>query len=334
MLFVPLPLFATLCLVFVLIQMGTTRDMGVRANQLFGGLVALYALQSLLLCLRWGYGVDGVGLWIAMLAPVLPVCAYFAYLSLINRLSLSMMWPLGIVVLNWAVLLVLPDVADPVILLTYLGFGIAILRRARVGGDRLALVRIGQTDGALRAMVITGAALICSALADSYVIFDFIRTGGQNVGMAITLLQSAFLLCIGLAAITGHSGAVDEVGEAQSTGAPIVTQEDDEIITRLQQLFERDALHRDTELNLRRLARRLGVPDRSVSQAVNRTQGMSVSQYVNGFRIKDACEILAQTDQTILQVSMAAGFLTKSNFNREFLRVTGQTPSGWRKGDH
>ncbi len=58
---------------------------------------------------------------------------------------------------------------------------------------------------------------------------------------------------------------------------------------------------------------------------------MSVSQFINGFRIRDAAQMLRQSDQTILQVSLSAGFMTKSNFNREFVRVMGQTPSQWRK---
>jgi len=36
--------------------------------------------------------------------------------------------------------------------------------------------------------------------------------------------------------------------------------------------------------------------------------------------------------QSVTQAMLAAGFDTKSNFNREFLRVTVQTPSAWRQG--
>jgi len=57
MISVPLPLFATLILAYVLVHMLRTRDMGLRSNQLFSALTGLYALQSLLLSLRWGYGI-------------------------------------------------------------------------------------------------------------------------------------------------------------------------------------------------------------------------------------------------------------------------------------
>jgi AraC-like DNA-binding protein len=308
-----------------------TTDMSVRANQLFAALVGLYALQSLLLCLRWGYGLDAFAFWIGLLAPVLPVVAYFAYLSLVDRLKPAMFWPFGIVVLNWAVLILSPDLADPVILLTYLGFGFAILRHAYGGADELALVRIGQTDGALRAMVLTGLALVCSGFVDIFVIVDFIRTGGQHVGLSVTLAQSVFLLCIGLAAIAGRSGATDDDVAQVAPNPSELTEEDGAIIARLTHLFEVEHLHTDTELNLRRLSRKLGLPDRSVSRAINKTQHQSVSQFVNGFRIRDATRMLESSDQTILQISLAAGFMTKSNFNREFARVTGQTPSKWRQ---
>ena len=333
MIFLPLPLFATLCLVLVLFQILRTAKMSVRANQLFSVLVALYALQSLLLNLRWGYGLDETAIWIGLLAPVLPIVAYFAYLSLSDRLAPKMLWPLAILVVNWIVLIVSPDLADPFILCTFLGFGIAILRHAYLGQDALALVQIDKIDGAMRAMIFTGAALVCSAFVDLFVIMDFIRTGEANAGLTITLAQTGFLLLIGLAALFGQSGASADEGPEGSLPTPDVTEEDGAIVARLTQLFEVTALHKETELNLRRMARRLGLPDRSVSRAINKTQNMSVSQFVNGFRIRDAAQMLRQSDQTILQVSLSAGFMTKSNFNREFARVMGQTPSQWRQSN-
>ena len=331
MIFVPLPLFATLCLFFILIYMVRVRDMAIRANQLFVILVGLYALQSFLLCLRWGYGLEDAAFWIGLLAPILPVVAYFSYRSLANRLTLNLLWPLAVIGLNWMVLVLMPDIADVIILATYLSFGIAILRKAYLGDDNLALVRIGQTTGVLQAMVFTGAALVCSAFVDLFVIADFILSDGQNIGLSVTLIQTGFLLCIGIAAIAGQSGAMEDEIMGPEHSAPNITEEDDIIISRLTQLFEKEAVHKDTELNLRRLSRRLGYPVRSVSQAINKTQNMNVSQFVNGFRVRDACCLLGQTNQTILQISLAVGFLTKSNFNREFGRVIGQTPSEWRR---
>lgn len=111
-----------------------------------------------------------------MLAPVLPVIAYFSYLSLMNRLAVAMLWPLVVVGANWAVLFLNPDVADALILMTYLSFGIALLRHAATSSDALELVHIGRANNVMRAMILTGAALAFSALIDVFVIVDFIKT--------------------------------------------------------------------------------------------------------------------------------------------------------------
>ncbi|WP_245413393.1 helix-turn-helix domain-containing protein [Mangrovicella endophytica] len=87
----------------------------------------------------------------------------------------------------------------------------------------------------------------------------------------------------------------------------------------------------DVDLNLDRIARRLRRPARDVSGAINRTRGMSVSQYVNGYRVERACRLLLDTADPITRIMLDAGFGTKSNFNREFQRVTGMTPSAYRR---
>lgn len=325
MLFVPLPLFATFVLGFVLIRLMTLRDMSLRPHQLFGLVVGLYATQSLLLSLRWGYEMAGAAPLIALLAPCLPVFAYLAYLSLSDPLTWKRLWPMGIIGLNWLAYFLEPRLADPLILLTYIGFGILLLRLAWGGSDRLPLTRISGADAVLNAMRLTGAALVASGMTDIYLIYDFVFHAGQNIGVIVTFVQTAFVLMIGLSAARGQS-----VVEEPPIENPQASQEDSEVIARLTVLFETEMLYRDEDLSLRRLSRRLGLPDRSVSQAVNRLRDMNLSQFVNDFRVRDACHLLVDTDKSVLEISLIVGFATKSNFNREFARVTGQTPSSWR----
>ena len=45
----------------------------------------------------------------------------------------------------------------------------------------------------------------------------------------------------------------------------------------------------DPDLTLARLARRLHVPIKQLSLAINMVKGENVSRYVNGFRIRSAC---------------------------------------------
>jgi AraC-like DNA-binding protein len=331
MIFVPLPLFAVFLLLAVLARFIFSRDMKIRSHQLFALLIALYALQSFMLTLRWGYEIEFAASGAAFVAPVLPVLAYLCYRTLKTTIHGFELWPLALVLSNWSALIVYPTLVDSLILLTYFGFGVLLLILAWKGSSQLALSPLGSVHEIGLAMGVTGAALIASALTDIYVIVDFIRNNGQQVGLVVTFVQTTFALLIGLSAMFGRAAAATErqLDDIQLRRNE-ATIEDDEIVNRLTSLFENDQLHRDEELSLRRLARRLQMPDRKVSNAINRVRGVSVSQFVNEHRIKDACRLLKNSDDNILSISLAAGFATKSNFNREFQRVTGISPSIWR----
>ncbi|HXP96455.1 MAG TPA: helix-turn-helix domain-containing protein [Telmatospirillum sp.] len=141
---------------------------------------------------------------------------------------------------------------------------------------------------------------------------------------------------LGSAAVVAGSNAPGPVA-SQPTPAPAPRSippgpepEDSQVIAELDGAMRSKALYRDPELSLDRLARKMMVPTRRISLAVNRVKGINVSQYVNEFRIGDACRRLGETDESIMQIMFEVGFLTKSNFNREFLRVTGKSPSAWR----
>ena len=98
---------------------------------------------------------------------------------------------------------------------------------------------------------------------------------------------------------------------------------------RLDALMTAAEPHRDPDLTLARLARRLGVPAKQLSTAVNRGTGENVSRYVNAARVRAAQDAL-RAGEGVTEAMLAAGFATKSNFNREFRRVAGSTPSEWR----
>ena len=83
-------------------------------------------------------------------------------------------------------------------------------------------------------------------------------------------------------------------------------------------------------LTLDRLSRRMGVPAKQLSAAINRTTGANVSRYVNGFRVEKACECLL-SGEAVTAAMLSSGFNTRSNFNREFRRITGKSPRDWRE---
>ncbi len=57
----------------------------------------------------------------------------------------------------------------------------------------------------------------------------------------------------------------------------------------------------------------------------------TVSQYIQDIRIDKACELLTNTNKTILDISNMVGYKDIKFFNHVFKRKTGQTPGGYRK---
>ncbi|MFV0332660.1 MAG: helix-turn-helix domain-containing protein [Tropicimonas sp.] len=266
-----------------------------------------------------------------LLAPLLPVTAYLAYSALSGLLTRWRLWPLALIVLNWLVYAIAPDLSDVAILVTYIGFGGLLLRLGSKGMAQVATSSINDAADICIAIYVTGAALIASGLTDVYIIYDFVRNDGQTAPLVVTFVQTAFILAIGLSGMFGRSSATAPEDAAAPVATPQASLADSEIVAKLERIFDTEHLHRDEDLSLRRLARRIGVPDRQVSNAINRVRDVGVSQFVNGFRIQEACALLISTDRTILDISLASGFASKSNFNREFARLMGQSPSQWRQ---
>ena len=100
----------------------------------------LHAMQSLLLTLRWGHGIEPAGRFAGFTAPVLPVIAYMPCRALSAPLRGRRLWPLAVLLVNWMAVATVPQVGDAFIPVTYPGFGGLPIGLARRGPDRLALL--------------------------------------------------------------------------------------------------------------------------------------------------------------------------------------------------
>ncbi len=327
-------------------------------------------VQSLLVGLRWGYGVMAVLPLLPVMASLVPALSYLAFRDLTREtpgLDLGD-WPHLLPTLATLLLLVIGRApVDLVIIANFLGYGLAVLWLARLGPDGLVAARLDGSLRSYRALLLTGIALVASALTDVAISLDMLWSGGRYSPMIVSAATTLILLLLGIGAVTAGGEEAGEgrladpeapTGETtesdQQTALPAPSQQADQpashegvaacapsaktasdehrrLASDLDRLMSEKRLWADPNLNLARLARRLGYPARAVSETVNRVHGISVSHYVNNHRIAEACRLLSQTDMPITRILFEAGFMTKSNFNREFLRVTGQNPSDWRR---
>lgn len=331
----PLPFVVAILLAILFLALLRFGE-GAGVSRPFLWLIGLCALQSVLVGLRWGYGISVLRFALPVVAASLPPLAYASFHRLVRPgpaarrrdLSAVALPPLLIAVL----FLTLPQLIDIALVALFVGYAFALLRLGFSGPDGLREARFDGATPVHRALYVTSGALFLSALFDLIVLLDFERMHGVNVAAIVGNANFLGLLMIGLTAWIAGSGQAppDGTAEEEPAAADPAAEDDREVLAGIEALMKRERLHCDENLNLSRLARRAGIPARRISAAINRLAGMNVSQYVNAFRIEEACRLLRDTDLTVTTVMLEAGFQTKSNFNREFRRVTGLSPAAWR----
>ncbi|MCP4155641.1 MAG: helix-turn-helix domain-containing protein [bacterium] len=105
-------------------------------------------------------------------------------------------------------------------------------------------------------------------------------------------------------------------------------------LRKLTHLMEMEKIYRDDNLSSKILAEKLHVSVHFLSRLLNEHMGNSFYELVNGYRIEEVKARLsdpAEADMPILNIAYDAGFSTKSSFNRYFRKITGLTPSQFRK---
>jgi len=106
-----------------------------------------------------------------------------------------------------------------------------------------------------------------------------------------------------------------------------------EVSLKIKDSIERDYGYRDPNLSLRSLAEKIDVRPNYVSQALNREINASFFDYVNGLRVREAMSLLTETNDTVLAISSEVGFNSRSSFYEAFKKVTGNTPTAYRKAN-
>lgn len=143
--------------------------------------------------------------------------------------------------------------------------------------------------------------------------------GGQDTGMEAALWN-------------GQSAADEAAGRYQRSGLDPVRMQ--KCWEQLERLVASERLWLDSELDLNALATRLDTTPQVLSQVFNVHAGVRFYDYINRLRVAEAQAMLRDPDHdadTVLDIALAAGFSSKSTFNKYFRHQTGVTPTDWRK---
>lgn len=329
----PLPML-TFLLSAVAAGLVLRADLGRRtATRFFAAFFLVLAVGSFMVGLRFGYGVD-------RLVPVqrsLPLFAgpllWLGFASFTrDRVGALALWHLGgagaIVALAPWIFADLLDL-DLIVGLSYVVYACALLWTWSRGVNHLSHARIENAIVLRRWMLAAAGLLLVFALADTVIALSF---AAQRSGDAMAVISAgAVVMAFGLIAVI--VAASKGGGRLTSQVTVVKTSPDGDgavLEARARQVLIDTQLYLDTELTVDRLAKRLTVPSRALSLAINQVKGMNVSQYVNDFRLDHAATLLAEGQGSVTEVMEQSGFLTRSNFYREFQRRFDMTPAAYR----
>lgn len=341
---IPLPFVVSLLLVLLLARLVAQREPTLRPAVVF---VGACAALTVIVGLRWSFDARVLRFLQPIVASTLPPIAWACFSELSGAGRAERRWvhavPVGVVVVLSASWPLWQPPIDLVLAAVFFGYGFALLRIGSAGADGLPAARLSDTPRAQTATLVAGAMLVGSGAVDVLVAGDFGLYQGAHAATIVGLTNLLALPLIAYAVvIAGRSVAAPEVLAPLRDGAAEAappdppkpetrTSDDAGIVAAVDALMRTKRLYRDPDLSLDRLARRAGIPARQISTAINRVFGRNVSQVLNEYRIEEAKRLLASSDLPVTAILFDVGFQTKSNFNREFLRVTGMTPSDYRR---
>ena len=78
----------------------------------------------------------------------------------------------------------------------------------------------------------------------------------------------------------------------------------------------------------------VGLTPRRITDIFKQEYGVTPKEYADSLRLRAAKEMLAQTQEKVIDVAYQAGFSSLSAFNRFFKQHTGQTPTEYRKTNY
>lgn len=323
-----------------------TRALRPRAARVLGANYLLYACQAGLAVLALGYGwapAQGLRAVLAMLLGP----ALYAYLlmlrkdpprpSLIHALHLIPALAVGALMVTahpWRIAI------DMLIILSfsvYLGLLAHPLSRGR---DAFAHLQPHATS-AYRWLCILTALLFTGLVVELAIAWELQRGVAPTQSLALVVGAASFaafhmltlLLALQRSPLLEWMHRLGETSAGKWAQRRLAEDQTRDIFRRWENYVQQQQPHkREGGITLQAAARQLGLPARHLSEAINRHYGASFSQYLNACRVAEAQQLLADHPQLPLtELMLAAGFDTKSHFNREFRRITGMAPSAYRR---
>lgn len=106
----------------------------------------------------------------------------------------------------------------------------------------------------------------------------------------------------------------------------------DDVRQSLDRIIEKMADHPEWRPAVSELAKLSGISSSHFYRIFQKYTGLSPMAYMDRLRIETSCRRLEETTDKITEIALDLGYASSQHFATVFRRVTGRTPTEWRKG--
>lgn len=179
-----------------------------------------------------------------------------------------------------------------------------------------------------------GAIWLCKTALDMFSPFPLYEEKLYYIPMSIvvTSFHIYIMVYLGLKR-SSPSSAESSSPTVRYKGSPLSEEKSREYLALLLRDMEEEKAFKDPKLTLPRLAKRLSINSRYLSQIINESLEQNFYDFVNGYRIAEAKRELLDPEKdhyTIEAIAFEVGFNSKAAFYSTFKKQTRMTPSQFK----
>lgn len=154
------------------------------------------------------------------------------------------------------------------------------------------------------------------------------------LSIGINFLFANLLIQKGLRHRPVQATLLDEQAKPRYGTSLLTESEKTDYLQRIQKCMRDKKPYLNPTLTLNDLADQSGILPKYLSQVINEKLNRNFYDYINGFRVESLITLLsdpAQAHRTVLDLAFESGFNSKTVFNASFRKMTGKTPTEFRK---